>query len=101
MQGIHLTMEWIRLPTAVETDCSTLIQALRTTENNRANWTGLISEIKDLSRLLPECKFAHTGRDANQVTHGLAQLAKRKRQCKVMRLNVTPEIQPMVERDVQ
>jgi hypothetical protein len=45
-------------------------------ETIRTRWAGLIAEIKEASQLLPECKR----REANQVAHGLAQLAARQQQ---------------------
>jgi hypothetical protein len=101
LEGIQLTVEGVRLPTEVETDCSALVQAVNTAGSSSARRPGLILEIKDISRLLPDCKVAHVRRDANQVAHGLAQLAKKKRQCMVMHGNVPQEIQAMVANDRQ
>jgi hypothetical protein len=52
-----------------------------------------------VAQLLPECRFVHVRREANQVAHELAQLAMRKRQAVVMRFNVPPDIQSLVDRE--
>jgi hypothetical protein len=85
----------------VETDCSTLVQALGKNVINRVRWAGIITEIKEMSRLLPMCKFSHTQRGTNQVAHDLGQLAMRRRQCKVMRFSIPPRILPLVIKDTQ
>jgi hypothetical protein len=43
-----------------------------------------------ISLLLPDYCFMHVRREGNQVAHSLAQLAKRSKQCKVIRFNTTP-----------
>jgi ribonuclease HI len=79
LQGMRLVTEWVRLQVLVETDCSMLVQALGKCVTNRARWAGIITEIKEMSRLLPECKFSHAKRGTNQQgAHGLAQLAMRR-----------------------
>jgi hypothetical protein len=89
------------MPIAIETHCSVLVQALKKDVNMRARWAGLISEIKDRCRLLPDCKIEHTRREANQVAHALAQLARSKRQCMLMHLDVPPEIRATAQKDRQ
>jgi ribonuclease HI len=101
LEGMRLVMEWVQLPVLVETDCSTLVQALGKSVTNRARWAGIIREIKEMSWLLLECKFSHTQRGTNQAAHGLAQLAMRRRQCKVMHFSVPPGILPLVVKDAQ
>jgi hypothetical protein len=84
----------------VETDCAELVKALGSTDTSWSRWAGLISEIKEASQLLPEWRFVHVKREANQVAHGLAKLATTQQQCMVMRLSVSPGIQALVDRDV-
>jgi hypothetical protein len=52
LEGMRLTTEWIRQPTRMESDCVTLIKALSSTDPSRASWLEIITEIKELSRLL-------------------------------------------------
>jgi hypothetical protein len=88
LDGIRLAVEEVHLPTEFETDCYTLVQAMNGEGRLRARWSGLIEEIKGCSHMLSGCKVAHGRRESNQVTHGLAQLAKKKRQCMKMHENV-------------
>jgi ribonuclease HI len=99
LEGIRLAVEWARLPTEVETNCATLVKAVNGIGTSRARWSGHIEEIKGSSRMLSACKVAHVGRDANQVAHDLAQLAKKKRQCMAMHGNVPLEIRALVDCD--
>jgi hypothetical protein len=66
-----------------------------------ASWAGIIKEIKDLSLLLPDCCFMHVRREGNQVAHSLAQLAKRSKQCKVMRFSTPVVVRRIVELEAQ
>jgi hypothetical protein len=68
-----LSMEWIRLSTEIETDCAELDKALSNVDVRWSRWVGIISEIKETSRMLPLCKFMHVRREANQVAHDLAK----------------------------
>jgi hypothetical protein len=36
---------------------------------DRAQWAGIIEEIRAASNQLPQCRFMHVGRDANIVAH--------------------------------
>jgi hypothetical protein len=49
----------------VEYDCMALIKALSSADPSRACWLWVITEIKELRRLLPECSFIHVRREAN------------------------------------
>jgi hypothetical protein len=60
---------------------------------------GIIKEIKELSRLLPECSFSHVRREVNHVALDLAQRAMRRNQCKVMRFNVPHDLQVVLAKD--
>jgi hypothetical protein len=57
-------------------------------------------EIKEISQLLPDCYFNHVRREGNQVAHVLAQLAMRRKQCKVKRFSIPKDISKIVEKDV-
>jgi hypothetical protein len=75
-----------------ESDCMSLIKALRSQCPDMTSWQGVITEIKELSRLLPDCKFNHMKRECNQAAHALGQLAMRWKQWKVVRFRFPPEI---------
>jgi hypothetical protein len=92
--------EWVRHPLLVESDCLTLIKALRSSQPNRASWLGIITEIKELSQLFPKWGFIHMQRDGNQVAHTLAQLAMKRKLCKVMRSSIPQEIAKFVKNDL-
>jgi hypothetical protein len=53
LEGMRPMLEWVSRPTCVESDCVTLIKAIRSLDLSRARWLGIIAEIKELSRLLP------------------------------------------------
>jgi hypothetical protein len=57
LDGLRLATEWIRQPTVVESDCQTLIMAIKDRGSSRGQWAGIIQEIKALSNLLPDCNF--------------------------------------------
>jgi hypothetical protein len=48
---------------------------------------GILTEIKAVKNLWPECHFKHIKRGANEVAHRLAQEAIRNQECIVMRFN--------------
>jgi hypothetical protein len=73
LQGIRLARVWIDQPMIVEADCVGLIKALMMGVQSRAPWAGVISEIRVVGQLPPECRFSHIRREANRVAHELAQ----------------------------
>jgi ribonuclease HI len=75
LDGIRLAAEEVSRPVVVETDCFMLVQAVNRDGNPRARWSSIIEEIK-----------------ANQVAHGLARLAKQRRQDRKMHGNVPQEL---------
>jgi ribonuclease HI len=100
LEGLRVAAEWVRQPLQVELDCLRLIMALRSSETNRASWQGIISEIKDLCQLFPDYSFAHVRREGNQVAHGVAKLALRKKQCIVKRFSIPQEVVKLVNDDL-
>jgi hypothetical protein len=54
LEGLRATVDWIRQPLQVESDCLALIKALRSPQPNRASWMGTITEIKEPSQLFPD-----------------------------------------------
>jgi ribonuclease HI len=97
LQGIRLARVWIGQPTVIATDCAGLIKALSLGVQSRAQGASVISEKCVVAQLLPEYRFVHVRREANQAAHELAQLAMRRRQAVVMPLKVPPDIQPFVD----
>jgi hypothetical protein len=73
LEGMRLMVEWIRKPICVESNSSSLMQALDKKIKDMSPWAGILSEIQATGCLLPECIFKHTRREANQVAHCLAQ----------------------------
>jgi hypothetical protein len=85
LHGLRLTMEWIREPTWVESDCSTLINDIVNRNDTRSSLPGILSEIKAVGSLLPACKFTHVRRESISVAHTLAHRALKFYECVVMR----------------
>jgi hypothetical protein len=96
-----LVTNWVRQPTVLESDCLSLIKSLHSPDPNRASCLGIIKEIKELNQLLPDCCFNHVRSEGNQVKHNLAQLAKRSKQCKVMRFSTPLDVRKTVELDAK
>jgi hypothetical protein len=46
LEGVRLTVEWIRKPTCVETKCSNLVRALKKKIKDKSSWSGILTEIQ-------------------------------------------------------
>jgi hypothetical protein len=92
LEGLRLTLEWIRHPTWVEMDCLTIIQDIGRKEDTRSSLAGLLVEVKAVGNLLLGYKFRHTHRASNTVTHLLAKRALEHQACVVMHYNVHTQI---------
>lgn len=73
LEGVRLTAEWVQQQTVVESDCSQLIDGLRSAAPTRASWVGILKDIWAVGALLPEIAFSKIKRDANMIAHNLAQ----------------------------
>jgi hypothetical protein len=67
----------------VEMDCLTLIKDLEKGSVPHSRMAGLLTEIRAVGILLPNCKFRHINRGGggNEVAHSLAQRAIKHQEC--------------------
>jgi ribonuclease HI len=96
LEGIRLAVERIGKPVCLESDCLTVIIGLREGDAKRAAWSGIISEVIEVSRLLSACTFRHTGRQGNKVAHLLAKRALGISECEALSCDVPPDFRPIV-----
>jgi hypothetical protein len=94
--AVRLSLEWIKQPTCVESDCSNLVMALGQRVNQRSSCAGTLLEIQEASNLLPACSFRYTHREGNQVAHRLAQKAIWWDKNMVMRFDMPQEVRDLV-----
>jgi ribonuclease HI len=93
LQGIRLASKWIRQSTEVESDFQLLVRRLRSNEQDRVAWSGLVEETRAVCNLLPQYQVMHVRREANGVAHELAKRAIQKKECVVMRFRLRLDIQ--------
>jgi ribonuclease HI len=74
-EGVTLALQWTDLRLIVESDCSTVVELITGTKPNRSAYTFRINVIRELLRERGS-RLAKISRDANMVSHGLAQLGK-------------------------
>jgi hypothetical protein len=82
------------MPIAVETDWFRLWKRMRICELGGLAWYQKSGTVAVCFQTVSD----HIGREANQVALAQLQPASNKRQCMVMRFNVPPEIQAMVQK---
>jgi hypothetical protein len=41
-----LALEWVKMPTEIETDCAVLLKAIKCKDVRWSRWAGIIAEIK-------------------------------------------------------
>ncbi|GJN25401.1 hypothetical protein PR202_gb13223 [Eleusine coracana subsp. coracana] len=75
-EGIDMAAEWIRGQVILESDCATVIQALKNKEPNRSALFFILGDILESCKSSPEVKFQAIRREQNCAAHELAQLAK-------------------------
>jgi hypothetical protein len=92
LDEVRLAIEWVRQGVQIEVDCLSLIKAIKGGGEDRAPWRGIISEIISTSNLLPACKFAHVGRQANEVAHRLARRGLQTKEWAVMRFDMPDDV---------
>jgi hypothetical protein len=91
LRGVRLMTEWngewTGKPAVIESDCSTMVQALDRASGTRAQWDGLLTDIRGPCMLLPGFKLRMIKREANAVAHCLAKRAMHSKEFVVMRQN--------------
>jgi hypothetical protein len=76
LDGVRLVAEWVRQPAIVESDCLTMIDALRQGTDCRRPGMGVLREIHAVCSLLPDFRLEAVKRDANVVAHDLVERAR-------------------------
>ncbi|GJN03163.1 hypothetical protein PR202_ga20573 [Eleusine coracana subsp. coracana] len=56
LEGVRLTAELVRQPAYVESDCSTIIQSLRSASSARSSWEDTVQDIRASADMLPDCR---------------------------------------------
>jgi hypothetical protein len=97
LEGVRLSAQWVRQPTIIEVDCSSVIKALRNEPGDRLPLGGVLKEIRATCALLPEFRLLLIRREANMVAHALARKAMLSKEFVVMRLNYPQCIKSQVE----
>jgi hypothetical protein len=76
MAGLDLSLHNSVLPIIVETDCSQLIAAVKSSGQDRSPFLHLVSQIKLLANQRSEWVFVKVEQSMVRVSHGLANLAR-------------------------
>jgi hypothetical protein len=61
-----LTAQWVREPTIIEADCSTMIDALRSDKGDKGPWVGVLKEIRALCELILEFSLMVVKRERSE-----------------------------------
>ena len=77
VEGLRLASQWVHLPVLLESDCSRVVKAFKSTMEDRSEIAFQIREGKELVHLLQEVQFVQVNRERNSAAHVLAQLARR------------------------
>jgi len=99
-EGLHLAAEWIKKPTILESDCSTVIDYLARKKEQRASSLFTIQEALQEASKLPSVAFTYVGRVQNVIAHELAQLARRLDHSAVWRGRYPVCVEILVAQDV-
>jgi hypothetical protein len=101
LRGVRLTAEWTGQPAIIEPDCSSIIKALCSETGTRAQWDGVLMDIREVCGLLPSFKLQAVRREANMVAHTFAQQAMRMKEYVVKRLISPACVRNLVEREAR
>lgn len=88
LEGIRLTVEWIKQPMILESDCANAVNMLKNGPMDRSLLWHILSEAKAKLNLLPSARIGKINRADNGVAHSLAQLALKSKQSTVWRFQV-------------
>ena len=97
---LHLAAEWIKKPTILESDCSTVIDYLVRKKQQRAPAFFTIQEALQEASKLPKVAFSSVGRVQNTLAHELAPLARRLDHSAVWRGRYPVCVEHLVSQDV-
>lgn len=76
VEGIRFASQWAFGPVIVESDCARIVHALQR-DMDRSDIGFIVSEAKELTKLLVEWKVVLVKRECNAVANSLARLARR------------------------
>lgn len=74
-----MATEWVHMPMIIESDNGNVVADLNTTSASRAEWGGIISEVRAAMQCLVQVQVQvhNIKRDSNRIAHALAQMALR------------------------
>ncbi|EAY89387.1 hypothetical protein OsI_10893 [Oryza sativa Indica Group] len=73
--SVHATVEWVKQPLILETDCASLVKMMTSPDFERAHLCHTLRSIKSLSAVLLGFRIQKVKRECNSVAHELAKLA--------------------------
>nr|AAV35804.1 hypothetical protein [Oryza sativa Japonica Group]ABF97374.1 hypothetical protein LOC_Os03g39190 [Oryza sativa Japonica Group] len=74
LEGIQLATEWVNMPLILESDNASVVAELNATNVSRADWSGIILDVKAAMLCLVQVQVHKIKRDSNKIAHALAQL---------------------------
>ncbi|BAS97236.1 Os06g0277200 [Oryza sativa Japonica Group] len=74
LEGVRLAMNWIHMPIILESDNADVVAGLNITQASRAEWGGIIAEIRVAMQCLLQVQVHKVKRDSNRIAHMLAQM---------------------------
>jgi hypothetical protein len=81
LEGVRMATEWVHMPMIIESDNGNVVADLNTTSASRAEWGGIISEVRAAMQCLVQVQVQvqvhNIKRDSNRIAHALAQMALR------------------------
>jgi len=73
VEAIHLASQWVHMPVIIESYCSRVVRAFKTSKEDRSR----IKEGKDLLQVLQEVEIVQVNHEQKSAENLLAQLARR------------------------
>jgi hypothetical protein len=74
MYALQSTLPHYAGPLQIESDCASLILEMKSQNKSKSTISGIVEDIKNLSRAIPEVLFLKVNRSGNMVAHELAKL---------------------------
>jgi ribonuclease HI len=77
VEGLRLASQWVQMPVIIESDCSRVVHALKTSKEDKSELAFHIREGKELMQIMQEVEIVQVKCERNSAAHLLAQLARR------------------------
>ncbi|XBI58594.1 hypothetical protein VPH35_039806 [Triticum aestivum] len=90
-EGLALALQWSPLPVSVETDCAEAVALVQSSTPNMSRYTSRVQNIRELLKER-DVSIVKISREANFVSHGLAQLGREQVKTAVWLRNFPQEI---------